>query len=240
MDTRFWGPDGWNLLHSIAYNYPKNPTIKLQSTVKKFFKTLPYVLPCVYCRNSLSKYFKELPIDDKLKNNTDLFKWLYTIHNKVNRKLTLQNLNKKPDPTISKVKRDYKKFTLYNNKDTCIRAPGITFLYSIAFNYPITKTDFKTAVRYKNHKLFLKLLGELYPFNQFKKKYQAFLKRSDLDKVLDRRCHFKRWVYKLDNILHTNCPSYKEKCKDIEIYRAKCKITTCRKAPNKYILNKSR
>jgi len=229
MDTRFWGPDGWNLLHSIAYYYPDKPSIKTQNTVKRFFKTLPYVLPCIYCRNSLATYFKEAPIDGELKNKTDLFKWLYVIHNKVNMKLTKQKLNKKPNPTISKVKKYYKRFTREHNQETCIRAPGMVFIYSIAFNYPLIKTDFKTAIRYKQHKLFLKLLGEVYPFQHFKKKYQAYFARGDLDKVLSRRCYFKRWVYKIDSILHSTCPTYKERCKDIEVYRATCKITTCRK-----------
>ena len=25
MDTRYWGPDGWKLFHTIAMKYPLNP-----------------------------------------------------------------------------------------------------------------------------------------------------------------------------------------------------------------------
>ena len=50
MDTRFWGPDGWLLLHSIAQNYPSNPTKEDKYTYKHFFNSLKHVLPCIYCR----------------------------------------------------------------------------------------------------------------------------------------------------------------------------------------------
>ena len=26
MDTKFWGPDCWNLLHCITQNYPESPS----------------------------------------------------------------------------------------------------------------------------------------------------------------------------------------------------------------------
>ena len=54
MDTRFWGPDGWKLLHSITENYPTVPDKKNKDLYRKFFLSLPYVLPCVYCRKSLT------------------------------------------------------------------------------------------------------------------------------------------------------------------------------------------
>ena len=37
MDTRFWGPDGWKLLHSIVEGYPSRPTPENKATYKNFF-----------------------------------------------------------------------------------------------------------------------------------------------------------------------------------------------------------
>jgi len=228
MDTRFWGPDGWKLLHSIAYNYPSNPSIKNKSIVKNFFNTLPYVLPCVYCRNSLVKYFKELPVENALDNRNSLFKWLYNIHNKVNSKLRKQKLNKKKDPSFNQIRNFYKNYTSKKLRN-CDDTPGLIFMYSIAFNYPLNKEDFKTKVRLKKHKIFLKLLANLYPFPDFKKKYTKIINNVNIDFILSRRYYFKRWLHNLNKTINSKCASYKDTCKMIEIYRASCKIKTCRK-----------
>jgi len=92
-----------------------------------------------------------------LKNKDSLFKWLYDIHNKVNLKLRKQNLTKKKDPSLNKIKNFYK---IYTNKKTlsCDDMPGFTFIYSIAFNYPLNKDEFKTKTRFNKHKIFLNIV----------------------------------------------------------------------------------
>jgi hypothetical protein len=229
MDTRFWGPDGWHLLHSIAYKYPSNPNKTTKQKYKRFFNSLPYVLPCVYCRNSLQRFYKELPIENSLHNNEALFEWLYEIHNKVNNKLKKQGFTSKPNPKLDKVKKFYKKYVKQNDK-LCSEHPGVIFIYSIIFNYPLNKTDFKTATRYNNHITFLKLLADIYPYNRFQLIYKSQLQVTDLKKILTKRCLFKRWFYNIDKQIHIQCPSYKKRCKNIELYRANCKKITCRKS----------
>ena len=231
MDTRFWGPDGWKLLHSIAYNYPSNPNNSIKQKYQSFFNSLPYVLPCVYCRNSLHNFFKELPIKRSLTNDKSLFKWLYDIHNKVNDKLRIQCLNKKRNPSLMQIRNFYKKYTEKNNKMDCNDTPGIGFIYSIVFNYPLTKDNFKTKIRFNRHITFLKLLAELYPFQKFKIKYKEIIQDTDLGKILSKRTLFKRWFYKVDKTINKKCLSYKDRCEYIELYRASCKKKTCRKKP---------
>uniref|UniRef100_A0A6C0B4L9 thiol oxidase n=1 Tax=viral metagenome TaxID=1070528 RepID=A0A6C0B4L9_9ZZZZ len=228
MDTRFWGPDGWHLLHSIAYTYPSNPNKTTRQKYKRFFNTVPYILPCVYCRNSLHKFYKDLPIENSLQNNNSLFEWLYKIHNKVNNKLTKQNLNCKTNPGLSKIRKFYKKYVVDNDK-SCSEHPGILFIYSIIFNYPLSKSDFITNIRFNKHITFLKLLAELYPFDKFKKPYKKIILESDLKNILIKRCHFKRWFYTVDKTINNQCPSYKKRCEYMELYRANCKKKTCRK-----------
>ena len=70
MDTRFWGPPGWKLLHQIAYQYPENPTPEDKLNYGIFYSNLANVLPCKYCRNSFTKYIKNLPIDGYLETKT--------------------------------------------------------------------------------------------------------------------------------------------------------------------------
>ena len=45
MDTRFWGPPGWKLLHQIAYQYPENPTPEDKLNYGIFYSNLGNVLP---------------------------------------------------------------------------------------------------------------------------------------------------------------------------------------------------
>ena len=98
MDTRFWGPPGWDLFHRISF-HSDNP--------HQVLKHMAEVLPCKFCRNSTRNFIKDFPYDSK-----DPAKWLYEIHNKVNKKLRNQGLLDKPDPTINEVEERF--YKIYN------------------------------------------------------------------------------------------------------------------------------
>ena len=102
MDTRFWGPSGWKILHIITYGYPTNPTVEDKQHYGLFFNSLKYILPCKYCRNSLTKFYKQIPIEENLESRDTLTLWIYNIHNKVNNKLRKQGLIKTPNPKKKK------------------------------------------------------------------------------------------------------------------------------------------
>ena len=44
MNTQFWGPPGWELLHILTFNYPKNPTEKQKTEWELFFKSIGFLL----------------------------------------------------------------------------------------------------------------------------------------------------------------------------------------------------
>ena len=104
MDTRFWGPSGWDLFHRISF-HSDNP--------HQVLKYIAEVLPCKFCRNSTRKFIKDFPYDSK-----DPAKWLYEIHNKVNHKLRSQCandpkvINPGPDPSFEEIKKRYKNKSL--------------------------------------------------------------------------------------------------------------------------------
>jgi Erv1 / Alr family len=126
MDTRFWGPSGWKLLHSIAFSASNN------SRYQAFFETLPYILPCKFCRASLTDYYAELPIPEK----TSLIPfWLYRIHNKVNKKLREQGLNPNPDPDYASIAEFYHKW-LTTASASCKMSVFWDFLFAVAYNHP--------------------------------------------------------------------------------------------------------
>jgi hypothetical protein len=130
MDTRFWGPSGWKLLHLITFKYdPKNA----QCTAN-FLETLPYILPCKFCRASLTDYYRKLPYISVLESRSKFTKWMYNIHNCVNDKLRKQGLNPSQDPPFSKVKAFYEKWI------TCSWEQQLLviwdFLFAVAYNHP--------------------------------------------------------------------------------------------------------
>ena len=130
MDTRYWGPSGWRLLHLIVANKAKKP-----KEFSSFLEHLPYVLPCKYCRSSLSFYYQEMPYED----SHNLEHWMWSIHNKVNGKLRLEGQNKPPNPPFAKVQKIYEERLGYG----CTRTefPGWEFLFSIIKNHPLTSRD---------------------------------------------------------------------------------------------------
>lgn len=85
LNPNIWGPYGWFFIHSVALNYPTNPTIKDKNNYKIFFESLSYILPCNMCSEHYKSYINEHPIDNFLNDNISLNKWTMEMHNNVNR-----------------------------------------------------------------------------------------------------------------------------------------------------------
>lgn len=88
MLTYVWGPSLWHTLHTISFNYPLNPDAKTKKAYKQFFLSLKKVLPCGACRKNLTMNFKKCPLKNSdLENRDTLSRWVYRIHNVVNKML---------------------------------------------------------------------------------------------------------------------------------------------------------
>ena len=147
MDTRFWGPSGWRLLHLITFTYEPIGAKRLgerlgessqKESVRELFSMLPFVLPCKFCRASLVEYMRKEPLEPALKSRATLTRWLYKIHNHVNAKLRDQGLLKDADPSFADVKKVYEDRVAAG----CIRTEfeGWNFLFSIADNHPFSQS----------------------------------------------------------------------------------------------------
>jgi hypothetical protein len=96
MNTKFWGPPGWEFLHAITFNYPEiidldcADDIERQKYTERLFNDLQYTLPCKYCRESFKGFLAKEPLKPNLGCRSDLTKWLYRVHNLVNDKLRKQ------------------------------------------------------------------------------------------------------------------------------------------------------
>jgi len=118
MMVKTWGPAGWVFLHCIAQNYPQQPTSKQQIDYFNFFKMVGNVLPCRYCRDSYQQYIKEpstLLNKNVMSNRQTMTRWLYDIHNKVNKKLEVTDI-----PTFEEVTEKYESF-----RSKCTKSPNV-------------------------------------------------------------------------------------------------------------------
>lgn len=225
MDTRFWGPDGWKLLHSIAIGYPENPTKVEKDVYSSFFNGLKYVLPCIYCRRSYTQYINELPVEPFLKNRRELSKWLYEIHNKVNAKLRGQGLNPNADPPFEDIYMRYGEYVREINQANCVSMPGWDFIYCILFVFPENKKNIEVA-RFNHIVPFFYLLQRVVPFEVFKKQLGDYLESHPIIHVMNTREQLKKWGYELEKdasrVIDCNCVKYRDRCDMIEMHRAGC------------------
>jgi hypothetical protein len=137
MDTRFWGPSGWRLLHLITFTYENEPSRR--ESVKELFSMLPFVLPCKFCRASFADYLEQEPLEPALASQAKLERWLYKVHNLVNGKLRKQGLLKEANPSFESVKKVYEE----RIQQGCVRTSfeGWDFLFSIAENHPFSRAS---------------------------------------------------------------------------------------------------
>jgi hypothetical protein len=253
MDTRFWGPSGWRLLHLITFTYDP---VGSKASVKEMFEMLPYVLPCKFCRQSLSEYYEADPLEPALASRKRLSRWLWRIHNAVNKKLRGQGLNTAADPGFASVEKIYRERIAAG----CTRTDfeGWDFLFSIAENHPFTlsaknslpiRADveantpdlrnrwnlMKSEERMKYYTRFWKSVGGSLPFAEWRKvwsecgpAFSALGSRSGWMKELWRiRCCLE------DKLALLNREEYQSLCKRLAEHRSGCgrraRARTCRK-----------
>ena len=88
MLTSVWGPSLWHFLHTMSFNYPVKPTNQDKTNYKRFIMSLKSVLPCKYCRINFRKNLQQLPLTDKALQNRSCFsKWMFNMHELVNKML---------------------------------------------------------------------------------------------------------------------------------------------------------
>lgn len=127
MDPKVWGPHLWFTMHTISFNYPKNPTKQDKQNTYNFFYNLIHIIPCSECRKHYQDFFNKQPIINYLDNRDKLIEWVMDAHNNVNK------MTNKPIWTLDQVFNHYKqifdeKKTPKNNMYKIIRAAGILLI----------------------------------------------------------------------------------------------------------------
>jgi len=81
-----WGPSLWHYLHTVAVNYPNNPSYSDIEKMVTWLDTLFITIPCEVCRDHYKTYIE----DNKLRlfqicsSGNNLFNFLVDLHNWVN------------------------------------------------------------------------------------------------------------------------------------------------------------
>lgn len=208
MDTRFWGPSGWQLFHLIAFTSP-HP--------REVLEDMKDVLPCKYCRASTSEFVGKHP------PTKPYGKWLYEIHNMVNNKLRTQCaedpavVDPGPDPDFADIKRHYEAM-----KPTAV--PGRDFLMAIAYNFP----DKPEPKDMSTQREFLHHLADAYPFESLRTKFQSYIKANEPDLQSQKR--YTKWMYGLMKELSGKIPikTYRGYMAHLAYYKSSCSNKTYR------------
>ena len=246
MDTRFWGPSGWRLLHLIA-------TSPYAAKSRKFWQVLPFVLPCKFCRASLTTYYEQHPIPTQ---TNEFEEWLYTIHNCVNDKLRKQGQSIPPDPPFEAVHKRYTE--LLEQGCTLSKFIGWEFLFCIADNHPgespstpmpdcpvvppkqlfernkynICTTQERTRVL----QVFWKELPKVFPFAEWQTSWKRHA--MSIKHATRNRKQALKWLWKIrcgmDHDLHNiQTHTFHGLCKELQVHRSGCgtniRAKTCRK-----------
>ena len=127
ISPKIWGPAGWVFLHSIAANLPNRPNKPYDSNEMRKYKkridahwnficSLKYVLPCGDCRENVTRNLKSLGWNkEKLRNRKTFIKFIYDLHNKVNKETN--SIRKYTPPTLNEVIQMYNNFRRHKDRN---------------------------------------------------------------------------------------------------------------------------
>ena len=105
FQTNIWGPPLWMIIHTISFNYPTHPTQLQRKQYLEYFTSLGHILPCGICRTNYEMMTKDGKLKltiDKFKDRDTLSRYVYDLHNCVNKRL-----GKKCTPSYTCVKKRY-------------------------------------------------------------------------------------------------------------------------------------
>ena len=87
MDPTVWGPKLWFFIHTLALNFPENPTFQDIKAYETFFDNLKYIIPCDKCRLHYTQRLNENPVTKYFTDTNTLFIYTIDLHNEVNKSL---------------------------------------------------------------------------------------------------------------------------------------------------------
>jgi hypothetical protein len=87
LDPKIWGPHYWFFLHTIARSYPIHPNAVTKKKYYDFVQNIPLFIPVESMAGEFSKLLDQYPVQPYLDNKESFIRWMWFIHNKINKKL---------------------------------------------------------------------------------------------------------------------------------------------------------
>ena len=87
LDPKIWGPHYWFFLHTIAMSYPVHPNAVTKKKYYDFVQNIPLFIPVEIMAGEFSKLLDKYPVQPYLDNKESFIRWMWFIHNKINKKL---------------------------------------------------------------------------------------------------------------------------------------------------------
>ena len=87
LDPKIWGPHYWFFLHTIAMSYPVHPNAVTKKKYYDFVQNIPLFIPVESMAGEFSKLLDQYPVQPYLDNKESFIRWMWFIHNKINKKL---------------------------------------------------------------------------------------------------------------------------------------------------------
>lgn len=87
MEPKIWGPKLWFVIHTMALNFPDNPTFEDIRNYESFFENLKFMIPCDKCKLHYTQRLNQNPIGKYLTDPNTLFIYTIDLHNEVNKSL---------------------------------------------------------------------------------------------------------------------------------------------------------
>ena len=134
MEPKIWGPKLWFIIHTIALNYPDNPTYDQKRIHEDFFNSLVFLIPCEKCRIHYRQHINNNPVVNHLTDSNTLFKYTIDLHNEVNKTLNKKQYSYEEAVKFYKMEYgDIPKGNSYLNKKTFIGITVSIILFAIGF-----------------------------------------------------------------------------------------------------------
>ena len=87
LDPKIWGPHYWFFLHTISMSYPVYPNAVTKKKYYDFVQNIPLFIPVESMAGEFSKLLDQYPVQPYLDNKESFIRWVWFIHNKINKKL---------------------------------------------------------------------------------------------------------------------------------------------------------
>ncbi|CAN1288986.1 FAD-linked sulfhydryl oxidase ERV1, partial [Linum perenne] len=75
----------WTFLHTLAAQYPENPTRQQKKDVKELMAILSRMYPCKECADHFKEVLRSNPVE--VGSQAEFSRWMCRVHNVVNRSL---------------------------------------------------------------------------------------------------------------------------------------------------------